>query len=212
LLLRPAEAAAPHLTRRAFAASDHPVRRIFGGPTRAEPGPQDAELIASAAAGSEQARDQLVRLYLRDVYEATSRVLTDRQLAEDAAQDAFINALNNLHRFRGESSFRTWLLRIAVNAAHSVARRQGSRREIALSAADDLADGVDVEREALAQSEAERVRQLVGRLPPKQRLAVTLRVHQGLSYGEIAGVLNCTEGAARVNYHLGVKRLKEWIQ
>jgi len=188
------------------------VRRIVGGRAGSRSAPQDDALIARAAAGDEQAREQLVGLYLHDVYEATARVLSDRELAEDAAQDAFVNALNNLHRFRGEASFRTWLLRIAVNAALSVARRQGRRREVQLDAAGEVADGTDVERGTIDRSEAERVRGMLERLPPKQRMAVTLRVHQGLSYAEVAAVMNCTEGAARVNYHLGVKRLRELIQ
>jgi RNA polymerase sigma-70 factor (ECF subfamily) len=49
------------------------------------------------------------------------------------------------------------------------------------------------------------------RLPPKQRLAVTLRIHNGLSYAEVAQVMKSTEGAARVNYHLGIKRLRELL-
>jgi RNA polymerase sigma-70 factor (ECF subfamily) len=52
---------------------------------------------------------------------------------------------------------------------------------------------------------------MVDRLPPKQRLAVTLRIHQGLSYAEAAQVMKCSEGAARVNYHLGIKRLRELL-
>jgi RNA polymerase sigma-70 factor, ECF subfamily len=171
---------------------------------------EDGALIAAARAGDEAARDRLVRRYVRDVFDATARVLRDRQLAEDAAQDAFVNALGNLDRFRGEASFRTWLLRIAVNAAHTVARRQSRRREVDLGViAGTARSGDDAAAAAIANSESTRLRLALDGLPPKQRLAVTLRVHQGLSYREIGRVLACTEGAARVNYHLGVKRLKE---
>jgi RNA polymerase sigma-70 factor, ECF subfamily len=198
------------LTSRPHAASDDPVSRVVRSPGASAPEPDDGGLVGRAAAGDADARERLVRLYLSDVYAATSRVLSDRQLAEDAAQDAFMNALNNLHRFRGDASFRTWLLRIAVNAAHSVGRRQGRRREVGLAVVADVPDhGIDAETRAVARAESRQLDRTLERLPPKQRLAVTLRAQQGLSYQEIARTMGCTEGAARVNYHLGVKRLKE---
>lgn len=65
---------------------------------------------------------------------------------------------------------------------------------------------------ATIRDEASRVTALLQRLPTKQRMAVSLRVNQGLSYQEIGAVLECSEGAARVNYHLGIKRLREWTR
>jgi RNA polymerase sigma-70 factor, ECF subfamily len=121
-----------------------------------------------------------------------------------------INALRALHTFRGDASFRTWLLRIALNAARTMARRQYHRREVALEAAAELAaNDTGAASDVVMKDEAERARELLAQLPEKQRMAVSLRVNQGLSYQEIGRVLDCTEGAARVNYHLGVKRLRE---
>jgi RNA polymerase sigma-70 factor, ECF subfamily len=170
----------------------------------------DDTLIARARAGDEQATDQLVRRYMGDVYSVTARVLGDPELAQDAAQEALINALRALHTFRGDASFRTWLLRIALNAARTMARRQFQRREVALEAATEIvAEDGGAANDVVMKDEAERARNLLAQLPEKQRMAVSLRVNQGLSYQEIGRVLDCTEGAARVNYHLGVKRLRE---
>ena len=170
----------------------------------------EASLVARARAGDERAADVLVRRYLGDVYAVTARVLSDRDLAEDAAQEAFINALRGLKRFRGDASFRTWLLRIALNAARTVARRHFHRREVPLEVAVDAAcDERDAASVVAINDEAARIAKMLEKLPEKQRMAVTLRVNQGLSYQEIGTVLDCTEGAARVNYHLGVKRLRE---
>ena len=72
-------------------------------------------------------------------------------------------------------------------------------------------EAVDPATLAVRSAEAERAGRLLERLPPKQRMAVTLRIQQGLSYAEIGAVIDCTEGAARVNYHLGVKRLRELV-
>jgi RNA polymerase sigma-70 factor, ECF subfamily len=196
------------------------ILRIHSSVTRPEPvrpaGPADIEetaLLERARAGEPEARELLVRRYLDDVYRLTARILGDRDLAHDATQDAFVNALGALHRFRGDASFRTWLLRIAVNAARSVGRRQVRRREVSLVQADhEPSLGPDPATRAEQVTEVERVEKMLALLPTKQRMAVALRVQQGLSYAEIGAALDCSEGAARVNYHLGVKRLRELLK
>lgn len=170
----------------------------------------ESELLARARAGDAEAVEQLVRRYLKDVYAVTHRMLGDRDQAEDAAQDAMLNALRGLHRFRGEASFRTWVIRIAMNTARTVARRKTRRREVALEVARDNAiDAPDAATLAVRGAEAQRAAEMLQKLPDKQRMAVSLRINEGLSYQEIGAVLDCSEGAARVNYHLGVKRLRE---
>jgi RNA polymerase sigma-70 factor, ECF subfamily len=173
----------------------------------------ESALLERARAGDMDAREQLVRLHLDDVYRLTYRVLGDRELAQDAAQDAMVNALRALDRFRGDASLRTWLLRIALNAARSVGRRRVRRREVSLVlASEEPSRDADPAVRVEERMEVDRVDRLLQKLPPKQRLAVALRVQQGLSYAEIAATLGCSEGAARVNYHLGVKRLRGLLQ
>lgn len=170
-------------------------------------------LLEAARSGDPAAREALVRRHLDDVYGLCVRILGDRELAEDATQDAFVNALKALHRFRGDSSFRTWLYSIAANAARSLGRRQVRRREVGLVLADhEPSRDPDPSRRAVVATEMDRVERALAGLPPKQRQAVALRAQQGLSYREIATLLECTEGAARVNYHLGLKRLRELLQ
>jgi RNA polymerase sigma-70 factor (ECF subfamily) len=178
------------------------------------PSPVDeSALLARVRAGDAVAVEILVRTHLRDVYAVALRVLRDPELAEDASQDALLNALKSLGQFRGESSFRTWLIRIAVNAAHTVGRRRSRRREVALEvAAECVSDQTDVAGQAVRNDEASRATALLDTLPEKQRLAVSLRIQHGLSYKEIGVALKCSEGAARVNYHLGVKRLRELMK
>lgn len=173
----------------------------------------EAALLARARAGESEAMDTLVRLHIDDVFAVALRVLGQRDLAQDAAQDAMVSALRSLDRFRGESSFRTWLLRIAVNAARTVGRRRTRRREVSIEAASDYpSDSMDPATRAAVHDLAGRASAMLGKLPEKQRMAVSLRVQQGLSYHEIANVLDCSPGAARVNYHLGVKRLRELMK
>ena len=168
--------------------------------------------VDRARSGDRDAQEVLVRRYGADVYAVALRILGDRDQAADAAQDAMINALNGLGRFRGEASFRTWILRIAANSAKSVGRRGWRKREVALTTADNVVAATqDPESRALLRDEAARAGRLLERLPPKQRMAVHLRINQGLSFAEAGEVMDCTEGAARVNYHLGIKRLRELL-
>jgi RNA polymerase sigma-70 factor (ECF subfamily) len=173
---------------------------------------EEAALVARARGGDREAQDTLLRRYLADVYGLTKRLLRESDLAADAAQDAMVNAIRGLSRFRGDASFRTWLLRIAVNTARSAARKRNRRREVDLESMSELPDhGPEPDRSAATRLEADRAAKMLERLPPKQRLAVTLRIHNGLSYAEVAQVMKSTEGAARVNYHLGIKRLRELL-
>jgi RNA polymerase sigma-70 factor, ECF subfamily len=174
---------------------------------------EEEALVERARAGDEAALDAIVQRHYRAVYEVAFRVLGDPELAADATQDAFVKAIRALGSFRGEASFKTWLLRIAANTARSAGRKTTSRREVEL--VPELqrgAGGPDPAREAVIRTEAARAARALQELPEKQRLAVSLRVYQGLSHREIAQALGSSEGAARVNYHLGLKRLRELLE
>jgi RNA polymerase sigma-70 factor (ECF subfamily) len=173
----------------------------------------ETALLARARAGDADAVAALISKYVKDVFAVTARLLDDRDLAQDAAQDALVNALKGLKRFRGEASFRTWLLRIAVNAARTVGRKRTRRREVSLEVVSESAvDLPDAATLASQNADVARAAALLAKLPEKQRMAVSLRIQQGLSYQEIGALLDCSEGAARVNYHLGVKRLRELMK
>ncbi len=174
---------------------------------------EDEGLVERARAGDERALDAVVAHHYRGVYEVTYRVLGDPELAADAAQETFIKAIGALASFRGDASLRTWLLRIAANTARSAGRKVTSRREVVLEPESTGAGGgPDPERVAVARTEAERAARALEQLPEKQRLAVSLRIYQDLSHREIAEVLDTSEAAARVNYHLGIKRLRELLE
>lgn len=177
------------------------------------PAEDDAALLARARAGDAHARDELIGRYVDDVFALTSRMLGNAEQGADAAQDAFVNALRGLDSFRGEASFRTWLLRIAANAARTAMRRSGRRREAPLEIVEaTAADPADPTRIVTQRSEAARAIALLAGLPARQRQVVTLRATVGLDYREIGRLLGCSETAARVNYHHGMKRLRELMR
>ena len=140
-------------------------------------------------------------------------MVSDSDLAQDVAQDAFLKAYRALGDFRGDAAFRTWLLTITANEARGALRRRGRQRETALENAGPVTSGGrDPEEEALMNTEAQRARAMMERLPEKQRLSVSLRVEEGLSFREIGAVIGSSEGAARVNYFHGIRRLRELME
>jgi RNA polymerase sigma-70 factor, ECF subfamily len=176
------------------------------------PFPADEVLVERALQGDQAAIELMVRRHEGVVFRFLMGILGDEDEAADAAQDSFVRAISNLGSFRGDSAFRTWLLAIARNEARGFLRKRVRRRESPLDEAPPLRDeGANPEETAVQNTEVERVRAALERLPEKQRLSVALRIFDGLSFREVAEATDSTEGAARVNYHHGIRRLREWL-
>jgi RNA polymerase sigma-70 factor (ECF subfamily) len=176
-------------------------------------GASDEELLRGARSGDEEALAELVERNHAAVYRVALLIVSEPDLAQDVAQDAFLKAFRALSGFRGEASFRTWLLTIAANAARGALRRRGRRKETDLDGVPALASGeASPEEQATSGGEAARARALMERLPEKQRMSVQLRIDEGLSFKEIGEIIGSSEGAARVNYFHGIRRLREWME
>jgi len=175
--------------------------------------PTDEELVQRLRQGDERAMNVLVDRHHGVVFRTCVATLYDEDLAADASQNSFLKALGAIGRFRGESAFRTWLLAIARNEALGLLRKVKKRREETLDNVDMLADqGNDPLAEVIIRSKVARVRAVLADLPEKQRLSVSLRIFEGLSFRDIGEIIDSTEGAARVNYHHGVQRLRELLE
>jgi RNA polymerase sigma-70 factor (ECF subfamily) len=177
----------------------------------AGPDPTDADLVTGWRNGDEAAAAELVRRHARSVARFLAAAGA-RDETEDLVQEAFFRAFRHIERFRGGSSFRTWVMTIASNALTDLRRRRGRRPVIALEdreVPDERADphGAAEERDLLERLEVE-----VARLPTMQRDVFLLRAQQGFEYGEIAEALGSSPGAARVHYHHAVKRLKRALE
>jgi len=172
----------------------------------------DEELVQSLRKGDERAMNVLVDRHHGVVFRTCAAILNDEDLAADASQNSFLKAFKALDRFRGEAAFRTWLLAIAGNEARGLLRKIKKRREDTLEDMDVLPDeGNDPSTQVVLRSEVERVRAVLADLPEKQRLSVSLRIFDGLSFREIGEIIDSTEGSARVNYHHGIRRLRELL-
>lgn len=170
----------------------------------------DQMLVARTVAGDQRAYELLVVKYQRRIERLIGRMVRDVDLVEDIAQETFIRAYRALGQFRGEAQFYTWLYRIAVNTAKKALvdlKRDPLVSESALRGGDDDDETSSVENEltsaetpetVLAAKEiAARVNSAMEALPEELRQAVTLREIEGLSYEEIAEVMNCPIGTVR---------------
>jgi RNA polymerase sigma-70 factor (ECF subfamily) len=166
----------------------------------------DQQLVERVKSGDQQAFDLLVRKYQHKVYGLVSRFISDPAAVEDVVQESFIKAYRSLDRFRGESAFYTWLYRIAVNTAKNYLVAKGRRPPDAdIDAGDaEQMSGAEIMREvgtpedvALSKEMSRRVLEVVEELPADLRTALTLREIEGLTYEEIAKVMDCPIGTVR---------------
>ena len=175
--------------------------------------PTDEELVQRVREGDQRAMNVLVDRHHGVVFRSCAAILSDEDLAADASQNSFLKAFRAVDRFRGEAAFRTWLLAIAGNEARGLLRKVKQRREDTLEHVDTLAaEGNDPSAQAVLRSEVERVRVVLADLPEKQKLSVSLRIFEGVSFREIGEIIDSTEGSARVNYHHGIRRLRELLE
>ncbi|TVP60247.1 MAG: RNA polymerase sigma factor [Gemmatimonadales bacterium] len=190
-----------------------PVRDISLNTNEGGPDPQEKELLRRARNGDRSAVGELIRTHEGLIYRFLLSRTQDEDQAADLAQETFVKALRSLEAFRGESTFRTWLLAIARNEFRAAYRKGLRRKEQSLDTVVQIAaEGFGPEDEAVRDSEIERIRRQMDTLPEKQRLSVSLRLFDGLSFREIGVAIGSTEGAARVNFHHGIRKLREWLE
>ncbi len=169
---------------------------------------EDLALIDRYIAGDREAFDALVLKHQKPLYSLLYRMVSDKEDAADILQKAFIKAFTGIRSFERRSSFRTWLYQIAINLAKNVYR---DRARAALVPLDDVVirrDPKVLESLIHKESRGNLLRAMAG-LPEKQRLTVMLRVQEQKSFDEIAGIMQCSVGTSKANYHHGVQKLKE---
>ena len=165
----------------------------------------DQQLVQRAQRGDLRAFDLLVLKYQGRIAALVSRYVSDAGEVEDVTQEAFIKAYRALGKFRGDSAFYTWLYRIAANAAknHLVAKGRRPGADATIEDAEGFDEGgllsESASPEALAMGEelADVVESALKELPDELKAALTLREFDGLSYDEIADVLECPVGTVR---------------
>ena len=166
----------------------------------------DKQLVARVQKGDSRAFDMLVLKYQHRIFGLISRYVHDADEVQDVAQEAFIKAYRALPKFRGDSAFYTWLYRIAINTAKNylVSRsRRPPGSDVEIEDAEYYASGsalheIETPENALFGAELKAVVEAAIReLPEDLRTAVTLREFDGLSYEDIADIMDCPIGTVR---------------
>lgn len=167
----------------------------------------DREIVERFRAGDRRAFDEIVRKYQEPLRALVWRYVKNADDAKDVSQRAFVRAFEKINDFRGESAFRTWLFRIAVNFALNHIR-SGDRLE-PLDLDDVTAFTNSLGTEKLVAAEVwKKVQAKLEQLPPKQRLVLELRLFHELSFKEVAAIVDSSEDSAKVNFHHAVKRMR----
>lgn len=167
----------------------------------------DQQLVERAQRGDKHAFELLVVKYQRRLSRLISRFVRNSGEAEDLTQDAFIKAYRALPAFRGDSAFYTWLYRIGINTAKNYLTTKGRKAPTstafdaeeaeAFEEASLLHEVATPENELMSKQVVEVVNASLQQLPEDLRTALTLREIEGLSYEEIAAVMNCPIGTVR---------------
>src|SRR5580692_3925788 len=167
----------------------------------------DQQLVERAQRGDKQAFEVLVAKYQRKLARLLSRFIRDPGEVEDVTQEAFVKAYRALPSFRGDSAFYTWLYRIGINAAKNylvaMGRRAPTTTEHDAEDAESFEDGDQLrdintpENMLMSKQVATVVNTAMNELPEELRTAITLREIEGLSYEEIAEIMNCPIGTVR---------------
>ena len=173
----------------------------------------EKELIRRSQAGDGEAFGVLIERYKSKVFSLVYGFTRDRTAADDLAQEVFIKTYYSLPKFKSESGFGTWLYRIAVNHAKDYLRKnKGRQREVSL---DDVgeqaltAENRSPEEKRLEEGRRRVIQDALARLPEKDRVILTLRDIEGLSYDEISGILKLSPGTVDSRLHRARRKLRE---
>jgi RNA polymerase sigma-70 factor (ECF subfamily) len=177
-----------------------------------DPVVNETELVTRAQNGDRNAFSELVRIYAQGVMNVIYRMCGDAQLAEDAAQETFIQAWLHLASFRPQSSFRNWLYRIGVNTATDMLRKQkhilpDDLEDLQLRDPQPGPEGVFSQEEQTAL-----VQRAILSLPDTSRAVLVLREYEGMSYHEIADALDIPIGTVMSRLNYARKLLKDKLE
>ena len=179
---------------------------------------QERQWVEAARQGDQDAFEQLVRAYEKRVFALTLRMCGNPEDAAEAAQEAFLAVWQGLKFFRGESSFSTWLYRLASNACVDLLRREGRHRAAAGPSLDDeelrleTADPAPTPQEAAERADLRRqIENGLRALPAEYRQVLILREMHQLSYEEIGQTLSLDPGTVKSRISRGRKRLQKFL-
>ena len=194
-------------------------KTLVASPERLQESDQDSVIVKQVQAGDVAAFDRLILKYRERLYGVIYHMTSNREDASDLTQDAFIKAFQAINRFQGQSSFFTWLYRIAINATLSHLRKNRFKSFLSLDTVNleepvsqelisALTDKTGADRDAFVHELQEKLNEAMQKLSIKHRTVITLFEIDGLSHQEIADVMDCSVGTVRSRLHYAKQLLQ----
>jgi len=169
----------------------------------------DLELVNQTQSGDPEAFSELVRRHQHVIYNVAYRFMRDGNLAEDMAQEAFLKAYRLLKGFRGDCSFSTWMYRVTCSVCLTELNRRKRRGEVELQPSHDALQAVEPPQNV---DMPERIRRCVGKLPDRYAQVITLYYLKGISYEEIAQVMEVPMGTLKTWMFRARKQLRRVVE
>jgi RNA polymerase sigma-70 factor (ECF subfamily) len=186
--------------------------------------PKDLELVSRYRDGEQRAFELLVKRYQRRVYSLAYGIVHNPEDAMDVSQEAFVKVHRYLHNFQGSASFYTWLYRIVVNLCIDHLRRAGRAYNVEYDDAIDRSQGVLAATDIVPSRQGTDPRQMLGdketlghindglaQLSPNHRAVIVMRELEGLSYKEMAEIMECSKGTIMSRLFHARKRLQSYL-
>jgi RNA polymerase sigma factor RpoE len=188
---------------------------------KAEAAAEDRELVKKAQTGDMVAYDQLMRKYQERIYATIYHMTSNHEDANDLAQETFVKAYSALKNFKGDSSFFTWVYRIAVNKTINFLKQRKSRSFLSLNDLDqnvehdselvELVSQHTPRRDAGLAELQEKLNEAMQKLSEDHRMVVTLHDVQGLSHEEIGKIMDCNTGTVRSRLFYARQQLQAYL-
>ena len=174
----------------------------------------DLELVQEVRKGKRQAFTELMRRYQKRVYWTARRIVGGHEEADDIAQETFIKAYLALDNFRGDSTFFTWIYRIAVNLSLNAVRKHQVVRYVRQSEIVNwlLPTKENPDDAMIARETMSLVERAIAELPEKQRSVFVMRFYEELPYEEISKILHTSVGGLKANYFHAVRKVQDFLK
>lgn len=182
----------------------------------------DWAVVQRVQSGQVGAFDQLVQKYREPIFSVIYNMTSNREDASDLTQETFIKAFRAIGRFKGKSSFFTWLYRIAMNTTMSFLKKRNRRRYISYENIDEATSGAEIlerltaknrsEKGALISELQEKLNDALQKLSPKHRTVVVLHEIEGVEHAEIAKITGTSLGTVRSRLHYAKQQLQSYLQ
>ena len=198
-------------------------KALVVSPGRLQEADDDWAVVRQVQGGDVAAFDRLILKYRARIFAVVYNLTSNREDAADLTQDAFIKAFQSIHRFQGQSSFFTWIYRIAINSTFSHLRKNRLRSFFSLERISEdepvsrevlaaLTDKVEAQRDSYVRELQEKLNEAMQNLSIKHRTVGTLFEIDGLSHHEIAEILHCSLGTVRSRLHYAKQLLQAELQ